>query len=69
VPSVEALSTTTVATGTWVWPRSAASASASRARRFQVTTTATTRVGSAVEEGTQEPYGSAVDGSSTVVAG
>ena len=47
VPSVEALSTTTITAGGWVWPRSAASDSASRSRRFQVTTTATTRAASA----------------------
>ncbi len=43
MPSVLALSTTTVATGGCVWAASAASDSSSRSRRFHVTTTATTR--------------------------
>src|SRR5690625_2219895 len=43
VPSLEALSTTTVAATGLDWSRTASSASTSRSRRFHVTTTATTR--------------------------
>ena len=56
MPSSEALSTTTIACSACVWARSAASDSTSSSRRFQVTTTATTRVGSAVVSGTSAPY-------------